>query len=259
MKKHRILPLSTTTTTSVPAWVFVVVGLFVGQTSWANVVLSTLSTSLRQGLVPTYTTLVLLYLAYTAFRTPLEPFLNSVKALFVKPKGSPYPDEEGPVPVEVMAAGVAPAPALEDQPFDLSGAYKLKSNDNFDGFLAVQGVPWALRRAANQARPTHRITHQGSLLTIKIEGIIESQTTYVINGPPVETNVRGRIFEDVVSYLEDGATGIIVRKTAVTEKYDVSVQRLLSPDKRKITMTSRATFHDGKDPVQCLQVFERVE
>ena len=206
-------------------------------------------------LVPVYTTLVLLYLAYAAFRIPLEPFLNTIKSFFVKQKVNP-PDE---VPAEVRAAPVTSALALEDQPFDLSGAYKLKSNENFEGFLAVQGVPWALRRAANQARPLHRITHRGSLLTIKIEGIIESQTTYTINGPPVETNVRGRIFEDVVTYPEDGSTGIIVRKKAISENYDVSVQRLLTDDQQRIIMTSTATFHDGKDPVQCKQIFERVE
>eukprot|EP00977_Amphora_coffeiformis_P018646 scaffold6634_cov158-Amphora_coffeaeformis.AAC.4 len=225
----------------------------VGQTSLANVILSTVQTTVQQYLVPCYTTLVLLYLAYSAFRIPLEPFLNSIRFISAKPQVA------APVPAEVRTAPVVPAAALEEQPFDLSGAYKLRSNDNFDGFLAVQGVPWALRRAANQARPLHRITHQGNCLTIKIEGIIESQTTYIINGPPVETNVRGRIFEDSVSYLEDGAVGIIVRKKAVTENYDVSVQRVLSEDKTRITMTSRATFRDGKEPVQCVQIFDRVE
>jgi len=225
----------------------------VGQTSLANVILSTVQNTVQQYLVPCYTTLVLLYLAYSAFRIPLEPFLNSIKLISTKPQAV------APVPAEVRTASVAPAASTEDQPFDISGAYKLRSNDNFDGFLAVQGVPWALRRAANQARPLHRITHQGNSLTIKIEGIIESQTTYIINGPPVETNVRGRIFEDSVSYLQDGVVGIIVRKKAVTENYDVSVQRVLSEDKKRITMTSRATFRDGKEPVQCVQIFERVE
>lgn len=253
MKKHRI----PSTASSAPSWIFILLGIIVGQTSWANVFLSTILAALQQYLVPTYTTLVLVYLAYAALRTPLEPFLNSIKSLFVKSKVAPAPQA---VPIEVTAAPVtAAASALEEQPFDISGAYKLKSNDNFDGFLAVQGVPWALRRAANQARPIHRITHRGSMLTIKIEGLIESQTTYTINGPPVETNVRGRIFEDTVSYLEDGATGIIVRKKALTENYDVSVQRLLSRDKKTITMTSRATFHDGKEPVECVQMFERIE
>lgn len=242
-----------------PSWIFVIVGVLVGQTSVANVVLGAVQDTVQRYLVPSYTTLVLLYLAYAAFRIPLEPFLNSLRGL-VWGKKPPKVDR---VPDEVRAAlPLAPPPSLgeeEPQPFDLSGAYKLRSNDNFEGFLAVQGVPWALRRAANQARPLHRITHRGSLLRIKIEGIIESQTTYTINGPPVETNVRGRIFEDVVTYLEDGSTGFVVRKKALSENYDVAVQRVLSDDKKQITMTSTATFHDGKDPVQCIQIFERIE
>lgn len=172
-------------------------------------------------------------------------------------------------------------PESHEQPINLSGAYKLISNDNFEGFLAVQGVPWALRSAANKARPTHRITHVGSRLTIKIEGIIESQTTYIINGPPVETNVRGRIFEDRVSYLMENESdndakdennnnenakciGIIVRKKALTEDYDVTVQRTLSDDRQRITMKSTAYFRNGDDgdrrePVRCVQQFERIE
>lgn len=240
---------------STPSWIFVTVGLLIGQSKMAESMLSGVQSSVRQYLVPVYTMLVLLYLAWVAFRIPLEPFLNSVLAIFVKPHES-APDK---VPTEVRTAAVTAGAELEDQPFDLSGAYKLRSNENFEGFLAVQGVPWALRRAANQARPLHRITHRGSVLTIKIEGIIESQTTYIINGPPVETNVRGRIFEDTVSYLDNGTTGIVVRKKALSEDYDVSVQRLLSPDKQTITMTSTATFRDGKDPIACTQVFERVE
>jgi hypothetical protein len=113
-------------------------------------------------------------------------------------------------------------------------------------------------RAANQARPTHRITHRGRQLTIKIEGIIESQTTYMINGPPVETNVRGRIFADQVKYL-DNCKGILVSKRALTEDYDVTVQRELSDDKQAITMTSTASFRDGRPTVTCIQQFERIE
>jgi hypothetical protein len=144
------------------------------------------------------------------------------------------------------------------QPVDLTGVYRLVTNENFEAFLAAQGVPWALRSAANRARPIHRITHRGRVLTIKIEGIIESQTTYLIDGPPVETNVRGRIFEDVVNYLDGGRRGIIVRKKALTEEYDVTVQRELSEDGAVITMTSTATFRDSRPFVQSKQIFHRV-
>jgi hypothetical protein len=203
--------------------------------------------------VPIYTTLVLIYLTILIVAGPLVSLYG-----WLLPKNKKEISEKPSTPV-VADVIVDEAVIHAEQPFDLSGAYKLVRNDNFEGFLAVQGVPWALRRAANQARPVHRITHLGNQLTIKIEGIIESQTTYIIGGAPVETNVRGRIFEDVVRYLEDNVTGIRVSKTALTEDYDVTVQRVLSTDLQEITASSRAVFRDGRDPVECVQKFQRIE
>jgi hypothetical protein len=143
------------------------------------------------------------------------------------------------------------------QPINLTGVYKLISNTNYEEFLAAQGVSWALRRAANQARPIHRITHIGNTLTIQIQGIIESQTTYIINGPPVETNVRGRLFLDQAKYIDNG---IQVFKTAVEEDYDVTVTRELSEDGQQIILTGCAIFRDENIPtVQTIQVFQRLE
>ena len=74
----------------------------------------------------------------------------------------------------------------------------------------------------------------------------------------METNVRGRIFEDKVAYL-DNSKGILVSKRAVTEDYDVTVQRELYDDLSGITMTSRATFRDGRPMVTCIQQFQRIK
>ncbi|KAL3908764.1 MAG: hypothetical protein SGARI_002919 [Bacillariaceae sp.] len=87
------------------------------------------------------------------------------------------------------------------QPIDLSGSYQLVENHNFEAFLVAQGLPWMLARAANKARPIHHITHLGKFITIRIEGIIESTSTYEINGEPVEGLIRGRLFADQVTYL----------------------------------------------------------
>ena len=141
---------------------------------------------------------------------------------------------------------------------NMSGSYLLVRNDNFESFLEVQGVPWALRRAANQARPIHQITHVGKSVTIQIKGIIESQTTYQIDGPPVETNVRGRVFRDQMTYLESG-DGIRVSKTAITENYDITVTRRLTTDRQTINMTSSASFKDGRPPIESRQVFKRIQ
>lgn len=163
-------------------------------------------------------------------------------------------------------------------PVNLSGVYKLFSNHNVEAFLEAQGVPWALRRAACSARPIHRIEHLGNSITITVEAggsgafSFKSQTTYIINGPPVETDVRGRIFHDRVTYLYDddqerengqerSCRGVLVTKRCYEENYTVTVKRELSDDKQLITLTSTATFAPelNKPPVVGRQIFERVE
>lgn len=114
----------------------------------------------------------------------------------------------------LLPASTAAAKDADDRrPIVLTGEFKLVENTNFEAFLAAQGVPWALRRAANGARPVHKITHhplmssekeKDDLITIQICGIIESSTTYQIGGPPVQGQVRGRTFEDSVEYMTKG-------------------------------------------------------
>lgn len=193
-------------------------------------------------LVPLYTLCVVLYLA----RLVLTEFRGLAKISATPTRLSVPP----PLPTVV--------PPGDDGVVNLTGSYKLVSNDNFEGFLETQGVPWALRRAANQARPIHKITHLGKSVTIQIRGIIESETTYLVDGPPVQTKIQSRTFEDRMRYLES-RDGIEVTKTALTENYIVTVTRRLSEDRQRITMTSRAVFNDGRDPVQAVQIFQRVE
>jgi hypothetical protein len=154
--------------------------------------------------------------------------------------------------------------------FNLTGTYKMISNDNMDAFLSVQGVPWALRRAAAGVMPNHHITHNngpnGHQLTIRIHAanLLETTTSYTIHGPTVETMVRGRLFRDKVTYHIDPATrqvnGIQTKKTAVTEGYVVTVLRILSDDRNTIYMTSAATFPNDptKPDVVSKQVFQRI-
>jgi hypothetical protein len=154
--------------------------------------------------------------------------------------------------------------------FNLTGTYKMISNDNMDAFLTVQGVPWALRRAAAGVMPNHHITHNngpnGHLLTIRIHAanLLETTTSYTIHGPTVETMVRGRLFRDKVTYHIDPTTrkvnGIQTKKTAVTEGYVVTVLRILSDDRNTIYMTSAATFPNDptKPDVVSKQVFQRM-
>ena len=135
----------------------------------------------------------------------------------------------------------------QQQPINMSGSYQMTYHENLDAFLSVQGVPWPLRRAASAVLPIHHITHIQNHVTIQIvaqSSGFTTQTQYVIQGPPVETNVRGRIFSDRVYYSyeegeEDGGggveenhpkqkcNGIITEKRAVTEGYIVTVFRKL--------------------------------
>jgi hypothetical protein len=198
-------------------------------------------------LVPLYTCLVLVYITLRVYHVAIENRLVLKKKAEVITRSAP---------VVVLDDSITLGGA-EEQPIDLSGAFKLKENHNYEAFLATQGVPWALRGAANRARPTHRITHKGNSITIKIEGIIESQTTYQIHGPPVRGLVRGRLFEDAVIYIENG---IQTTKRAVDDGYNIHVCRRLSKDKQQIVMDSTVTFDDGsKDEIASKQIFQRME
>ena len=238
--KRRQTVMTAPTNRGVTAWYFLV-GLSFGHLltsrdafphaldAWKSVV-NTL-------LVPLYSISVFVYLLS---RIWLRFLLASKRRKVVIPKVAPPPIEQ------------------EEGKVNMNGAFKLVKNDNFDGFLAAQGIPWALRRAADRARPTHRFSHVGDTITIKITGIIESETTYEIGGPPMGTSIRGRVFEDVISYLETN-DGIKSEKKALTEDYDIVVLRQLAPDRMSLTMTSKAIFHDDREDVVAIQVFERVE
>jgi hypothetical protein len=170
--------------------------------------------------------------------------------------------------------------SVQPQPIDLTGCYKLIENRNFEPLLQAQGVPWFLVSAANKARPTHNLRHRGDSLNIQIQGIIESETLYVINGPSIETNIRGRSFRDTMTYLKkrnslfdssgeekkeeeqedsDIVVGVQTSKRAVDDGYTITVQRRLSDDKTQIVMTSLVEFDDPTKPnVQCKQIFQRI-
>jgi hypothetical protein len=101
-----------------------------------------------------------------------------------------------------------------DKPIDMTGTFKVAENNNFGEFLKAQGVPWFLCKAASKARPTHHFTHASSQkITIQIRGIIESETSYRIGGPFTETTIRGRVFQDTLSYLYDELGGATVTTT----------------------------------------------
>lgn len=230
-----------------PVWTLVLAGILLGQSGLATSTIDTCTRFVQAVLVPLYGLCAFGYLARLVWEW--HQALEETKLRESRLRAS-----------QVMPVGVEESTGAdsEDGVLNMTGSYQLVKNDNFEGFLEVQGVPWALRRAANQARPIHKITHVGKSVTIQIKGIIESQTTYIVDGPPVQTSIRGRIFQDAMKYLESG-DGIQVSKKAVTENYDITVTRRLNSDKSKITMVSRASFNDGRDPVESFQEFVRLQ
>lgn len=228
-----------------------------------------------QTVIPFYTLTTILYLSLRYFHD--GSVLQAKKRLAAKQK-LPTPTLGAP-PSQADSAASGPPP-----PIDLSGCYKLMENHNFEALLQAQGVPWFLVSAANKARPTHRITHTSYNIRIKIEGIIESETLYIVGGPPVETVIRGRLFRDQVSYMKwseslldqndtEGSTtdasiaasgsrivGIQTHKRAVDDGYTILVQRRLTDDKSQIILTSRVQFDDdAKADIQSKQIFYRIE
>jgi hypothetical protein len=228
-------------------------------------------------IIPLYTAAVILYLSALSLQKYqwVERFLP--QAIFQqryrrKRRSKPAKSEVLSTAIPLAAADAAhPSEknairSITEQPIDLSGTYKLVSNENFDAFLTAQGVPWALRRAASGVMPTHIITHTASSIEIRIDaGVLQTSTTYKIGDDEyVETEVRGRIFRDTVRYHTNGhgqVDGIVTEKTAVTEGYVVTVTRVLSHDHSKIFMESTASFPNDtdKETVVSKQVFERID
>lgn len=139
---------------------------------------------------------------------------------------------------------------------NLSGSYKLEKNINFQEFLASQGVSWALRKAADKASIVNHITHVEDTLRIRVQGIVSSETTYIVNGPPVETRIQSKVFQDTMTYLSSG-DGVQVMKVNEESGDVVVVRRKLSKDATTMTIASTALLREGKE-VECTQIFHRV-
>mmetsp|Transcript_44440 Transcript_44440/g.50288 ORF Transcript_44440/g.50288 Transcript_44440/m.50288 type:complete len:482 (+) Transcript_44440:64-1509(+) len=87
------------------------------------------------------------------------------------------------------------------QPINMTGSYQLISHDNFEAFLGTQGVPRMFQSLACKSKPIHRLVHNENNLSIKVEGIITTNEKYIINGPSIITEIRGKPFQDTMKYL----------------------------------------------------------
>ena len=155
-------------------------------------------------------------------------------------------------------------PEAQNQPIDMTGTYKMVHSIDYDEFLKALHVPWAMRRAAAAARPTHVITHVGDTFRIQIEGIIKSDTTFYINGEGVETRIRSMKFWDTLTYLDSG-DGVQTHKVATdmgestSNAKEIFVTRQLNKGGGVLVMCSKAVFPDGSETKEAVQTFDKIK
>ncbi|GMH66300.1 hypothetical protein TrST_g8837 [Triparma strigata] len=176
-----------------------------------------------------------------------------------KPSSPPSPPS---LPSSIISPPSSPSsapPPLKKYPpsINLSGTYKLFKNQNYQEFLACQGVGWALRKAADSASTTHTLTHDVDTgrFVLDVKGLISSQVEYRIYGESVRTQIKDKTFTDTVTYLPDGL-GIRIHKQNLKDKYDIIVERRLKGD--EIEMKQRVEFKDGREGKEAVQIFKRV-
>ena len=247
----------------------------IGKRTWNTLLV--LEEWIRDVVVPCYTLSALLYLLIQNFEESISSVLSRLQTSEKESGATTESAEE-----EEEDEG--------EKPIDMNGTYKVVENDNFAEFLKAQGVPGFLCNAASKARPTHEFTHKSiKKLTIRIRGIIESETSYEINGPYTETTIRGRLFQDSLSYLYDDSSekvccGVQTRKVAMGQGYVVLVQRRViragsvwnptpeeNPDGHNIydldtacefdrlIMTNKVVYDNGDEPVIASQLFHRTD
>ena len=152
---------------------------------------------------------------------------------------------------------------LEEIPMkvNLTGKYKLVHNHNFDAFLKTQNVPMLLRKAANASKPIHTITHEGNMLRIQVDGIVRGDTTFEIDGPTAESNIRYLKFDDHVTWVDNGQA-VEVRKVARNAPnggaVELVVKRTLGNGKHNLVLSSKARFENGDESLESVQTFHRI-
>ncbi len=142
---------------------------------------------------------------------------------------------------------------------DMTGVYKLDRNENYQKFLEVQGVGWALRKAADSASTVHHITHDRDADTfhLKVVGLVSSEMGYTLNSAPVETQIKDKKFMDTITYLKNGQ-GIRITKVNAKDQYRIVVERELSKDGNSLQMRQTVSFDKpGKPSVTAIQYFKR--
>lgn len=213
-------------------------------------------------LIPTYTLLISFHLLYSWYRyffqssksTSITTFEGTDASL--SDSSTSEHNQDFPKSDEITDNKATP----NDLKLNLTGTFKLVKHDGFDEFLAANGVPYLMRKAALSMQPVHTITHTGDTVRVQISGIISGDITYHINGPSVESTIHTRTFLDSVTYLEEG-DGIRITKKATdganVGARQIVVTRRLVDNNRYMLLTSTSFFDDDRPPIQYTQLLER--
>jgi len=146
----------------------------------------------------------------------------------------------------------------EQAPVDLSGTWKLVNNTGLQDFLALQGVSYLARKAADMAPLTQIITQHAKSYRVQSQGLISSDHTLFFGDAPVTTVLQGTTFEDTAVILE-GGKGIQVRKFNRAKNCENVIVRKLDESGMRLVSTMRCRFLDKDRTAQACQTFERIK
>jgi len=131
-------------------------------------------------------------------------------------------------------------------PVDMSGSYKLQANSNYQKFLEVQGVGWALRKAADSAAASQVIAHDvaGGRVRLQVKSLVSMALEYDVGAPAKRTQIKDKVFMDRVTYSERGE--LVVTKRNDKDGYTIVATRRLSPDKKTLYCEQVCSCDNGK-------------
>jgi hypothetical protein len=138
------------------------------------------------------------------------------------------------------------------QPDDLSGVWKRVSTDNYDAFLAAQGVNYLKRRVALGLKMVHTITLDGPppCRHFRLQengGPVSTDTTYVMDAEPVKTTYVSAHFMDKCWWK---GKKLMINKRDVDNRYELVVGRWLSEEGR--VMEQSALYRNLKDGTEVM-------
>lgn len=158
-------------------------------------------------------------------------------AIFDKVGPSPHPPPDSPFKYDAEgAATTAPAVAASSRQSivskrpNLSGVWVRQRQVNIEAYVGVQGAGYLQKKLAANAPFTHIITTDNGAcgyLGFRLQekaGPVDSDMTYVVFGPPVDSAIMERKFKDTVAWKGETLT---VTRVHEAGDFELSLSRRL--------------------------------